>query len=593
VACREHAGVLSGLLLLVGSLLAGCPGGDDSEPAVLFVGLEAGACDSGGRPLFGVVPVRIAAGLNRAAELVEVSLSVNGGAPLEDDAPPFQIDVDTTQQPDGTVELVADAFFEDGTTARATIDVCVDNSPPDLEIIAPADGAPAYVEDAAIAVRVHADDSLGLAGLTARIEVEGRYHEFSCDPPTGPDSVCTLEPQSLGLTLAAGAEIAGTISVLARDATGYEVAASRGVAVRTRLIWELDPTAGSISSTPAAIPSGVIVGTEGGTVIRVESTGVESARWQNPTADDPVTTPIGLSSDGAKVFFGTSRKLGCLTAANLSPCWASMPAGTYLASGPVHSAATNAVLIGQYGTASTPGTLAAYSAADGSLLGTFPISADLGGGVNARPALSSDGLTVYIGSDSGDFRAIDVANPASMNQKWVRSFTARVESLPLVTASRIYVAGFDGYLHALVPGTGAIDDTFAFMREYPFVASVAAAPDGTLYVANLDETFYALDESGAELGSYEIGRSVTRAVVGPAGLVYATSAIGPGPEYGPGELYAFDASLSTLLWSFVPEDSIEFSASPVLGTAPDSRPLVIVANTNGRIYALDATPPSE
>jgi len=441
------------------------------------------------------------------------------------------------------------------------------------------------------AVHVHAADVGGLAALTARVDLPGQYLELPCEPPAGPDSVCTLSPRDLGLALAAGDETAGEISVIARDAAGNEVAESRTLTFRSRLVWTLDPIAGEISVTPAAQPDAVIVGTENGAVIRVDAAGTETHRWQNPTQDDPVTTPIGSSKSGDRVFFGTSRSLVCLDASNLSPCWTSMPNGTFLSSTPVHSASNNTVMVGRYGTTTAYGTLSAYDARDGSLLGTFPITDEVGGGVTAPPALSADGRTVYIGSTDGDMWAIDVSTPSNMQRLWVQPFTARIGTLPLVTSSRIYVAGFDGYLHALDTVSGSLDHSFSFMREYPFLASVAAAPDGTLYVANLDEKLYALDAGGAELGSYEIGRSVTSAVVGDGGIVYATSAIGPSPDYGPGQLYAFDSALSELLWTFVPGSGLEFRASPVMITAPDGRPLVIVANTNGRLYAFDATPP--
>jgi outer membrane protein assembly factor BamB len=581
---RLAAGRLVGTLLV--ALAAGCA---DHAPGIRVVGLASAPCASGGTVLFGTVPVRVVA--DGGGVFSAVRLSANEGPPQEATAAPFVIDLDTTTLPDGTARLVIEGDSASG-TASLRLEVCIDNGAPTVTLLAPAVGATAWVEDAELQIRVHATDTIGVTALSARIESGALHQEVECTPATGPDAVCSLSPAALGLTLAPAATLQPTITVLARDAAGHETAVQRSLTFKTRLLWDFDPQASAVSWSAVPLGDGsVAVGTDAGRIIVISGAGAEVRRWTTPGAD-PVTTPLALA--GGRLYFGTNRNFLCLAAADLSPCWATPPAGVFLASQPVFSAAANAVLVGRYGEAATPATLAAYNPATGALLGTFATTVAANEGATAPPALSADGRTVYVGSTESKLLAVNVSTPAAMARLWAYDSTAKIDTLPLVLADRVYVAGFDGYVHAVDAAAGTRATGFSFMREYPFTSSVTAAADGnTLYVANLDESLYALDLTGQELGSHPIGRTLySSPAVGPGGLVYAACTVGEGPEYGPGRLHALAARLDRLHWAFEPAGSVEFRASPVLVDV-GGRSIVVIGNTNGHVYGLDATPPAE
>jgi len=208
-------------------------------------------------------------------------------------------------------------------------------------------------------------------------------------------------------------------------------------------------------------------------------------------------------------------------------------------------------------------------------------------------ALSTDGRTVYVGSVENKLWAVNTNNPAAMSATWSHEATAKVDTLPVVTPNAIYVAGFDGYIHAVVPATGQDVPGFSFMSQYPFSSNVMRTSSGTLYAANLDEKLYALDSSGGTLGTYTIGRAVgTSPMAGPGNIIYAACSVGPAPDYGPGRLHALTAALDQLLWYFQPAQGLEFKASPVLVSPSGGSPFLVIGNGNGHVYALDVTAPS-
>jgi len=108
------------------------------------------------------------------------------------------------------------------------------------------------------------------------------------------------------------------------------------------------------------------------------------------------------------------------------------------------------------------------------------------GGTTYSPPAAADGV-VYVSSDSGSVHALNAATGA---RKWTYGATARIGSVPLVTAGTVYFA--DAYrMFAMDPSTGAPRwdfDTFAAI-EYPggeyTVPSVAVA-DGTVYFSGRD-----------------------------------------------------------------------------------------------------------
>jgi len=234
------------------------------------------------------------------------------------------------------------------------------------------------------------------------------------------------------------------------------------------------------------------------------------------------------------------------------------------------------VYVALYGSTTTPPTLRAYAGATGALLGSFLLSDQLNEGASGSPTLSADGSTVYVGSSDKNLYAVDVTAPATMKSRWKHTTGAKVDTRPLVAQSRVYAAGFDGFLHAMDAASGVRIDPFPWKTDAPFMADVTRSPHGTLYAGSLDESLYALDDGGKVLASYRLGRmQFTSPVPNGDEILAATTK--------PGRLHVLSADLKPK-WSWEPENGDQFRASPVV---VDGR--ILIGNTNGFLYALDAT----
>jgi len=109
----------------------------------------------------------------------------------------------------------------------------------------------------------------------------------------------------------------------------------------------------------------------------------------------------------------------------------------------------------------------------------------------STPAVSSDGKTVYAGSESNDFHAIDADTGL---EKWSASVKIGDGSRPALSPDEktVYVGTGDWRLEALDADTGTTKWDFSLDKRWTR-SSPAVGPDGTVYIANCDGKVFAVN----------------------------------------------------------------------------------------------------
>jgi outer membrane protein assembly factor BamB len=187
--------------------------------------------------------------------------------------------------------------------------------------------------------------------------------------------------------------------------------------------------------------------------------------------------------------------------------------------------------------------------------------------VDSSPAVGPDG-TVYVGCVDGKFYALNPANGAT---KWLIDTHSYVSSSAAISAdgSMIYFGAGDSQLHAV---TSSGVERWTFKVGDAIDSSPAIGDDGTIYFGSRDRTFYAVTPDGAE-----------RARFGTAGSIQSSPAIAlDGTIYFGSEdqkLYALTRDLAKK-WERSTNGII--LASPVLGADGT----IYFASFDGNFYAL-------
>lgn len=223
-----------------------------------------------------------------------------------------------------------------------------------------------------------------------------------------------------------------------------------------------------------------------------------------------------------------------------------------------------------------------------------------------------DGDTLYIGTQAGDVRAIDLAEGY---MKW--SFELQGEDrlrgvygAPAVTEDAIYVGGYDSILYSLtrngdlqwqepvggaIVGGPVVADGVVLVGSgdgslYVFdvedrssrwifetgsrVWSTPVVDNGVVYLTSLDRKIYALKlEDGSFLWEFETGGAVASTPVVDNGVVYVGSF--------DSIFYALSAASGDMLWKF------EEGENWYWGEALVTEDTVYVGSLDGNLYALD------
>lgn len=198
--------------------------------------------------------------------------------------------------------------------------------------------------------------------------------------------------------------------------------------------------------------------------------------------------------------------------------------------------------------------------------------------IDASPALSPDGTTVYFGCWNNSVYALNTANGAV---RWTYATASYIASSPAVAADgTIYVGSGDGSLYALRP-TGTPRVKWSYLADGIIEASPAIGPDGEVVLATLGGTLTSLTPNGTVRWSVTLplltGRD-TRFKASPAIAPDGTVYIGSGDYF----FYAFDGQTGELKWSFEALEEIDSTAA----VTPDGE-TIYFASRGGDFYALD------
>ncbi|MDA0770278.1 MAG: PQQ-binding-like beta-propeller repeat protein [Chloroflexi bacterium] len=184
------------------------------------------------------------------------------------------------------------------------------------------------------------------------------------------------------------------------------------------------------------------------------------------------------------------------------------------------------------------------------------------------------GDTLYIGTQAGDVRALDVKNGFT---KWDFELQGEDKSrgvygAPAVTDDAIYVGGYDSILYALsVSGDS--------LWQEPVGGSIVGSPvvaDGAVLVGATDGVLYAINiEDRAELWRFATGSRVwsSPAVDVGNGVVYLTSF--------DQKIYALKLADGSMMWEFETDGAV--ASTPVVNSGG-----VYVGSFDGVFYALNA-----
>jgi outer membrane protein assembly factor BamB len=209
----------------------------------------------------------------------------------------------------------------------------------------------------------------------------------------------------------------------------------------------------------------------------------------------------------------------------------------------------------------------------------------LGSLAAASPAC--DGTTVYVtllerfrGAKAGRVAAIDAITGRT---RWSRKLPSRSESSPLVDGDRVYFGSEDGTVYAVRASDGAV----RWKRRFGgAVKGALALSDGKLFFGDYAGKVHAIRQrDGGKV--WEAGTGGALGLGG--GNFYSSPAVAYGRVYigsTSGAVYSFSARNGQLAWRHGTGGYVY--ASPAVGPGPNGRPTVFIGSYDGRFYALDA-----
>jgi outer membrane protein assembly factor BamB len=299
---------------------------------------------------------------------------------------------------------------------------------------------------------------------------------------------------------------------------------------------------------------------------------VLQVRWRRHLVDEPLIEYkpqefASASSDGARVFVGSSAKvLWALSARDGSILW-NRPLGGAISGRPLFAADTGLVYVG-----ADDGGMYAFDAATGEQRWVYHAH----GPIASLPVYADESL--YFTSGENRIYALDARTGKwkwQYDRESPESFTIRGYPSPLVIHGKVYAGFSDGYLACLSASTGDVAWARSLAGDATRFMDVDATPlfyKDTLYVSSYATGVYALDpKDGSTKWRYDVeGATSVRA---RNNKLYFTAA-----KLG---LHALDLD-GHLLWRQALAEGGELS-SPTLVQA-----YVLVSSAHGGTYVADA-----
>lgn len=187
--------------------------------------------------------------------------------------------------------------------------------------------------------------------------------------------------------------------------------------------------------------------------------------------------------------------------------------------------------------------------------------------------------TLFIGTQDGDFRALDTATGEML---WSFRLRLRGEDedgraiygAPAISEDAVYFAGYDGMLYALTLDGEEIWDTTVGQSDTNEIVGGPAVADGMVLIGSSDGKMYAYDvESGSLEWTFSADNGIWTTATVADGIAYFGSL--------DHNIYAVTVTSGNEVWRFPAEGAV--TAKPVVADGK-----VYVGSFNSVFYALDA-----
>lgn len=527
-----------------------------------------------GSPASGAVT--IVAEVEPVAEVLGVEFAfVEGGAERRFDtdlSAPYESVVDSTALTDGPARVRVTAVGRRGQTASDELSLLVDNQVPVVEIVEPAAGAVAFVEDGTFEVVVRASDGSGIESLTLTADgaALAPLEPGAEDLWTGTLDMSGYAAEAEGRLLDVELEAVATdpFDRSARDQV------SLGIAERLRWVAVL-PTV--VESGAARSPDGAVayVATRAGEVHALSmADGSEVCR--SSAAGDGFQGPA-VSPDGSAVYFGTSTGLRAIAGApSCGNLWTARP-GEIAQGTPTVEPVTGTIFFttrtsdeGRVHAASPTGAVL-WTRSDAGLL-------------RSGPTLVPDRRLVVVSSADHYLHALaidDSGRPVD-GFAWSAETGGEIEASAVLDRDRLYVGSEDMSLYAFSAADGARIWDAPFPTERRISSVPAVDRDGYVYVTSRDGSCYRLSPDRVLDWEHTVpsGISYSSPVVEEtAGLVlFCETGMTGADGLIHGVLHAVDRGSGEALWSSTLDGTCEATPLVIDGTA-------VVGTHAGLVYA--------
>jgi len=336
------------------------------------------------------------------------------------------------------------------------------------------------------------------------------------------------------------------------------------------LLWEFDTAYTGlqygpiVESSPAIGKDGTVyVGSRDDKVYALDGkTG--QRKWAFKTGDDVTSSPA-VAADGTVYVGSWDMRLYALDGATGAEKWELPMDGGVYSSPAIDDDGTVYVGAGCF--------VYALDGATGDVLWETPVTGrERGGSIHTAPALSADGLLVFVGMVNNNRAYGLYALDTTMGDvKWRFPTSSHVLSSPAVSDDgRVYFGCDNGRVYALDGSTGEQKWEFAAGTN-PVRSSPAVGRDGTVHIG-AEGSLYALDgATGNVKAEFKMLPLVTSSpAIGSDGTVYVAEDL----------LYALDPNLNRK-WDFAAH-SDTMASSPAIG--PDGT--IYVGTYYGKVLAI-------
>lgn len=287
-------------------------------------------------------------------------------------------------------------------------------------------------------------------------------------------------------------------------------------------------------------------------------------------AGDKIKSSPAVGSDGT-IYFGSDDKKFRALYPNGTTKW-SYTTGDKVSSAPALEEANSRIYVG-----SEDKKIYAFDLA-GSLKWSYPT----GDKIKTQPAIGSDGR-IYVGSDDYKLwafnpadRLLDPTGAGGLNtaNEFVFQTGGKVSSSPAVSSdgTTIYFGSDDSYVYALNRADRLAGYSFPTTNEWKFLTggAVKGHPavdpnNGTIYVGSDDDKLYAFNRDGTVNWSYKTrGNVKTRPAIDTDGTVYVGSDKNGVYAFRPADRLAGKPFPTLNEWEFTADGNVQ--SSPVIGT---------------------------